>query len=142
MVLLADYGSRHKEMDFITGLPASEGYDAIFAVVDKLFKRPKHAPTYTTADAKDTTNIFFEAVVRHPGVPKVIISDRDLKFLSDFWRSLTLLMGVKLSRTTVHRAQADGHIGSGVLPQQPEARVSVTAALEWPAITVNLPLVE
>ncbi|OWY91900.1 Retrotransposon protein, partial [Phytophthora megakarya] len=49
-------------MDFITGLPASEGYDAIFVVVDKLSKRPKYAPTYTTADAKDTANIFFEAV--------------------------------------------------------------------------------
>ncbi|OWZ17149.1 LOW QUALITY PROTEIN: Retroelement [Phytophthora megakarya] len=49
-------------MDFITGLP---GYDAIFVVVDKLSKRLRYAPTYMTADAKDTANIFFEAVVRH-----------------------------------------------------------------------------
>ncbi|POM68737.1 Polyprotein [Phytophthora palmivora] len=70
-------------MDFITGLPASEGYDAIFDIVDKLPKRPKHAPTYSTADAKDTANVFFDAVIRHHGLPKVIISDRDSKAQAD-----------------------------------------------------------
>ncbi|POM76649.1 LOW QUALITY PROTEIN: Polyprotein [Phytophthora palmivora] len=70
-------------MDFITGLPASEGYDAIFVIVDKLFKRPKYAPTYSTSDAKDTANGFFDVVVRHHGLPK--------KFLSDFWKSLVKL---------------------------------------------------
>jgi transposase InsO family protein len=95
-------------MDFITGLPVSDGFDAIFVAVDKLSKRAKYAPTYTTADAQDTAKVFFDAVVRHHGVPKVIISDRDSKFISDFWKSLMKLMGVKLSMTTAHRAQADG----------------------------------
>ncbi|OWY96891.1 hypothetical protein PHMEG_00032724 [Phytophthora megakarya] len=93
--------SSQKKYDFITGLLASEGYDAIFIVVDKLSKRPKYPPTYTTADAKDSANIFWKLLSGH-GVPKVIISDRDSKFLSDLWWSLTLLMGVKLSMTTAH----------------------------------------
>lgn len=46
-------------MDFITGLPVSEGYDAIFVAMDKLSKRAKYAPTYTTVDAKDTAQVFF-----------------------------------------------------------------------------------
>ncbi|KAF1333192.1 polyprotein, partial [Globisporangium splendens] len=95
-------------MDFITGLPVSEGFDAIFVTVDKLSKRPKYHPTHSTADAEGTAKVFFEAVVRHHGLPKVIISDRDPKFTSDFWKSLTKLMGIKLSMTTSHRAQADG----------------------------------
>ncbi|KAF1319757.1 Retroelement pol polyprotein, partial [Globisporangium splendens] len=95
-------------MDFITGLPVSEGFDAIFVTVDKLSKRPKYHPTHSTADAESTAKVFFEAVVRHHGLPKVIISDRDPKFTSDFWKSLTKLMGIKLSMTTPHRAQADG----------------------------------
>ncbi|GMF39305.1 unnamed protein product [Phytophthora fragariaefolia] len=70
-------------MDFITGLPVSEGFDAILVAVDKLSKRAKYAPTYSTADAKDTAKVFFGAVVRHHGLPKVIISDRDSKFISD-----------------------------------------------------------
>ncbi|POM80943.1 LOW QUALITY PROTEIN: Retrotransposon nucleocapsid protein [Phytophthora palmivora] len=44
----------------------------------------------------------------HHGLPKVIISDRDSKFLSDFWKSLMKLVGVKLSMTTAHIAHADG----------------------------------
>ncbi|GMF28947.1 unnamed protein product [Phytophthora fragariaefolia] len=71
-------------MDFITDLPVSEGFDAILVAVDKLSKRAKYAPTYSTADAKDTAKVFFDAVVRHHGLPKVIISDRDSKFISDF----------------------------------------------------------
>lgn len=41
-------------MDFITGLPVSQGYDAIMVVVDLLNKRAKYAPTHTTATAADT----------------------------------------------------------------------------------------
>ncbi|GMF40796.1 unnamed protein product [Phytophthora lilii] len=95
-------------MDFIMGLPASEGFDAIFVAVDKLSKRAKYAPTYSTANAQDTANLFFDAVVKHHGLPKVIISDRDSKFISDLWKSLMKLMVVKLSMTSAHRAQADG----------------------------------
>ncbi|KAF1314665.1 Retrotransposon nucleocapsid protein, partial [Globisporangium splendens] len=95
-------------MDSITGLSVSEGFDAIFVTVDKLSKRPKYHPTHSTADDEGTAKVFFEAVVRHHGLPKVIISDRDPKFTSDFWKSLTKLMGIKLSMTTSHRAQADG----------------------------------
>ena len=95
-------------MDFITGLPVSEGYDAICFIVDKLSKRPIYVPTYTTADSKDTAKLFFDAVVRHHGLPKVIISDRDPNFTANFWKSLMTMMGVKLSMTTAHRAQAGG----------------------------------
>ncbi|KAF1331550.1 Retroelement pol polyprotein, partial [Globisporangium splendens] len=95
-------------MDFIVKLPVSNGYDAIFVAVDKLSKRAKYAPTHTTANAEDTARVFFDAVVRHHGVPKIIISDRDPKFISDFWKSLMKIMGIKLSMTTSHRPQADG----------------------------------
>ncbi|KAF1319591.1 polyprotein, partial [Globisporangium splendens] len=95
-------------MDFIVKLPVSNGYDAIFVAVDKLSKRAKYAPTHTTSNAEDTARVFFDAVVRHHGVPKIIISDRDPKFISDFWKSLMKIMGIKLSMTTSHRPQADG----------------------------------
>ncbi|KAF0683152.1 hypothetical protein As57867_024696, partial [Aphanomyces stellatus] len=38
-------------MDFITGLPVSDGYDSILVVVCKLSKRPKYIPTHTTVTA-------------------------------------------------------------------------------------------
>ena len=46
-------------------------------------------------------------VRRHQKLPKVIISDRDPKFSANFWKLLMNIMGVKLSMTTDHRAQAD-----------------------------------
>lgn len=95
-------------MDFVTGLPVSNGFDAIMTVVDKLSKRPKYAPTHTVDDAQEVAKIFFDTVVRHHGLPKTIISDRDPKFTSKFWRALMKLLGVQLSMTTSHRAQADG----------------------------------
>ena len=95
-------------MDFVTGLPVSRGFDAIMTVVDKLSKRPRYAPTHTNTDAPKVANLFFDVVVRHHGLPKVIISDRDPKFTSNFWKSLMTIMGTKLSMTTAHRAQADG----------------------------------
>ena len=95
-------------MNFITGLPVSSGFDAIMTVVDKLSKRPRYAATHTNVDAPQVAKLFFDVVVRYHGLPKVIISDRDPKFTSNFWRSLMAVMGTKLSMTTSHRAQADG----------------------------------
>ncbi|KAF1316466.1 putative retroelement, partial [Globisporangium splendens] len=94
-------------MDFITGLPVSEGCDAILTVVDKLSKRAKYAPTHAKDGAPDVAKVFFDTIVRHHGLPEVVISDRDSKFTSKFWTSLMKLMGIKLSMTTSHRPQAD-----------------------------------
>jgi hypothetical protein len=95
-------------IDWITGLPASKGQDAIMTVIDKLSKRAKYIATQTVADAPETAKLFFDHVVRHHGLPMVIISDRDPKFTSTFWRALMNLMGIKQSMTTAGRAQADG----------------------------------
>ncbi|KAF0714972.1 Aste57867_3621 [Aphanomyces stellatus] len=94
--------------DWITGLPASKGYDAILVVVDKLSKRPKYIPTKSDVDAPQTAKEFFEHVVRHHGLPSTIISDRDPKFTSTFWRSLMDIMGIRQAMATAGRAQADG----------------------------------
>jgi hypothetical protein len=95
-------------IDWITGLPVSRGCDAIMTVVDKLSKRSKYIATQTAADAPETAKLFFDHVVRHHGLPLVIISDRDPKFTSNFWQALMSLMGIKQSMTTAGRAQADG----------------------------------
>ncbi|OWZ23813.1 LOW QUALITY PROTEIN: hypothetical protein PHMEG_0001223 [Phytophthora megakarya] len=95
-------------MDFVTGLPDSNSHDAIMTVVDKLSKRPKYCACNRTDDAKDVAHNFFDCVVRHHGVPSIIISDRYPKFISKFWSWLAKLMGVRLHMTTSYRAQADG----------------------------------
>ena len=91
-------------MDFISGLPMSKGLDAIMTVVDKLSKRAKYAAVHTNDEATDVAKCFFDTVIRHHKLPEVIISDRDSKFTSNFWKSLMQIMGVKLSMTTAHRS--------------------------------------
>ncbi|POM66992.1 Pol protein [Phytophthora palmivora] len=63
-------------------------------------------PYYATA--KDTAKLFFNNVIRYYGIPRTIISDRDPKFTSKFWKALIGLMKIKTAMTTAHRAQADG----------------------------------
>ena len=98
-------------MDFITKLPKSKrGNDAILVVVDKLSKMivtvaMKEA---TSENPEIVAQLFFEQVFRHHGMPNVIISDRDPRFVSLFWKGLMNVMDTKLAMTTAHRAQADG----------------------------------
>jgi hypothetical protein len=96
-------------MDLITQLPRSaKGYDAIVVFVDKLTKMVHYAATSTSVDAPGLAALFFEHVVRHHGVPTTIVSDRDPRFTSNFWRSLWRLTGTTLAMSTAFHPQTDG----------------------------------
>ena len=96
-------------MDFITQLPkTNKGNDAITVIVCKLSKMVHFIPCKTTITAPQTANIVFEYVVRHHGIPSIIISDRDARFTSMFWKSLWKLLGTKLNMSTAYHPQTDG----------------------------------
>jgi len=96
-------------LDFIVQLPMTKnGHDAIVVFLDKLSRMAHFVPTRTDATAKETARLFFDNVFRLHGLPKKIISDRDPKFTSVFWRSLFSILGTRLAMSTSFHPQTDG----------------------------------
>ncbi|MBW0470548.1 hypothetical protein O181_010263 [Austropuccinia psidii MF-1] len=56
----------------------------------------------------DTALLFWNHIISTCGVPKIIISDRDPKFTSEFWTNLYEMLGTKLAFSTSYHPQTDG----------------------------------
>ena len=78
------------------------------AVVDKLSKATHFILVKTTYKAANIANIFLKQIFRLHGISKVIISDRDPKFTSNFWRSLFKGLNTMLNFSTSFHTQTDG----------------------------------
>jgi hypothetical protein len=75
-------------MDFITGLPKTQGKDCIFVVVDRLMKFAHFFSIATDFSAAQVAELFFREIFRLHGLPKTIVSDRYSRFMSTFWQEL------------------------------------------------------
>jgi hypothetical protein len=97
-------------MDFMVSLPPSRGFDAIMVVVDRFSKMAHFIPTKDEVAAQEIRRLFFTHVFKHHGLSKDIVSDRDPKFTSKFWRALWKCMGSELKMSTLFCPQIDGQI--------------------------------
>ena len=87
-------------MDFITDLPECGAlkYNGIFTVVDRLTKFVRLIAIRLgegSLSAESVARLFWDNVASLFGVPQDIVSDRDPRFTSEFWRSFHSLLGTK-----------------------------------------------
>jgi hypothetical protein len=99
---------REITMDFIDGLPMSEGCNTIMVVVDRFTKFAHFLPLRHPYTAQTVARVFVDSVVKLHGMPRTIVSDRDRIFTSSFWKQLFEELGTKLKFTTAYHPQTDG----------------------------------
>ena len=99
-------------MDFVGPLPESGNrdgmFDSITVVICLLTSMVHLIPSRTNYNASQLAELMFENIYKLHGLPRNIISDRDVLFTSTFWRHLHRLIGTKLRLSSAYHPQSDG----------------------------------
>ena len=99
-------------LDWVTGLPPSlkngQEYNSILTVVCRVTKYALFLPTRDDCTAADFAELFFEHVECRFGSPRSIVTDRDSRITSDFWREVCEIQIIKRRLSTAYHPQTDG----------------------------------
>ncbi|GJU69733.1 reverse transcriptase domain-containing protein [Tanacetum coccineum] len=96
-------------MDFNTKLPRSSGgYDTIWVIVDRLTKSAYFLATREDYSMEKLSRLYIDEIVARHGVHVSIISDRDGRFTSRFWKTLQKALGTRLDMSMAYHPQTDG----------------------------------
>jgi hypothetical protein len=96
-------------LDLITGLPKSQGFDAILTIVDHGCSRGAiFLPCNATITGPQIAQLYYKHVYPWFGLPNKVISDRDPRFTSHFGRALAKELGITWNMSTARHPQTDG----------------------------------
>ena len=99
----------HITMDFVVGLPRTRsGRDAVWVIVDRLTKSAHFLAINMSFSLDQLARMYVNEVVSRHGIPMSIVSDRDPRFTSRFWKQLQRALGTKLNFSTAFHPQTDG----------------------------------
>lgn len=95
-------------MDFLGPFPPCQGFDYLWVVMCRLTSTVHLIPTTTKVKASELAWMYVRDIVRLHGVAESIVSDRDSKFTSAFWKEVHRLLGTRLLMSTAFHPQTDG----------------------------------
>ena len=98
----------HISMDFVTGLPPSDGNDTILTIVDRFSKAVHYVPLPKLPSAAEMADLLTVHVVRLHGIPSDIVSDRGPQFTSKVWQAFCRGIGATVSLTSGYHPQSNG----------------------------------
>jgi hypothetical protein len=96
-------------MNLITNLPLLNKYDAILTIINQgCSKAAKFIPCNKTIDGQGVATLYFKHLFPFFGIPKCIISDRDLRFTSHFSEAVCNVTGIQQNVSTAFHPHTDG----------------------------------
>ena len=96
-------------MEFVIHLPRTQQrHDAIWMIVDRLTKSAHFLAVRMTFSLEIFLRLYIREIVRLYGVPVSIVSDRDPRFTTHFWKSFQKAMGTRLTMSINFHPQTDG----------------------------------
>ncbi|KAI2655704.1 Transposon Tf2-11 polyprotein [Labeo rohita] len=98
----------HIAMDFVTGLPPSNGKTVVLTVVDRFSKATHFIPLPKLPSARETATIVLDHVFCIHGLPVDVVSDRGPQFVSRFWTEFCRQLGATASLSFGYHPQTNG----------------------------------
>jgi hypothetical protein len=95
-------------MDFIGPFPKSRGFNYLWVIICRMTSMVHLIPVHTKMKASELSWIYQREIVHLHGLPRSIVSDRDPKFTSKWWKELHKILGTKLLMSTSFHPQTDG----------------------------------
>ena len=98
----------HVALDFVTGLPPSEGNTVILTIIDRFSKFVHYVPLPKLPSASETALLLTNHVFKLHGIPLDIVSDRGPQFTSRVWHEFCTAVGASVSLSSGYHPQTNG----------------------------------
>uniref|UniRef100_A0A3B3HG52 Gypsy retrotransposon integrase-like protein 1 n=1 Tax=Oryzias latipes TaxID=8090 RepID=A0A3B3HG52_ORYLA len=130
----------HIAVDFITGLPPSEGNTTVLTIVDRFSKSVHFVPVSKLPSALVTANLLVQHVFGLHGLPQDIVSHRGPQFTSKVWNAFCRAIGATARLSSGYHPQTNGQTERA--NQDLEAALRCVAASHPASWSIHLPWIE